>query len=59
MIPGISFFDNIENKYIVDAFTETGTIGMITKDGEKIYSIEIKAPVKDGIRTAKKSNVKI
>lgn len=56
---GISFFDNIENKYIVDAFSGTGTIGMIlSKKAEKIYSIEIvKSAVKDGIRTAKENNI--
>lgn len=56
---GISFFDNIENKYIVDAFSGTGTIGMIlSKEAEKIYSIEIvRAAVKDGIRTAKENNI--
>lgn len=57
---GIGFFDNIENKYIVDAFSGTGTIGMIlSKEAEKIYSIEIvRAAVKDGIRTAKENNIK-
>ena len=56
---GISFFDNIENKYIVDAFSGTGTIGMIlSKKAEKVYSIEIvKSAVKDGIRTAKENNI--
>lgn len=57
---GISFFDNIENKYIADAFSGTGTIGMIlSKKAEKIYSIEIvRAAVKDGIRTAEENSIK-
>lgn len=56
---GISFFDNIENKYIVDAFSGTGTIGMIlSKNAEKVYSIEIvRSAVKDGTRTAKENNI--
>ena len=56
---GISFFDDIKDKYIVDAFSGTGTIGMIlSKNAEKIYSIEIiKEAVKDGIRTAKENGI--
>lgn len=56
---GISFFDNIQDKYIVDAFSGTGTIGMIlSKNAEKVYSIEIvKEAVKDGMRTAKENNI--
>lgn len=56
---GISFFDNIENKYVADAFSGTGTIGMIlSKNAEKVYSIEIvRAAVKDGIRTAAENNI--
>lgn len=56
---GISFFDDISDKYIVDAFSGTGTIGMIlSKNAKKIYSIEIiKEAVKDGIRTAKENNI--
>ena len=57
---GISFFDNIKNKYIADAFSGTGTIGMIlSKNAEKVYSIEIvKSAVKDGIRTAEENGIK-
>ena len=56
---GISYFDNIENKYIIDAFSGTGTIGMIlSKKAQKIYSIEIvKSAVEDGIKTAKENGI--
>ena len=56
---GISFFDNIKDKYIADAFSGTGTIGMIlSKNAEKVYSIEIvKSAVKDGIRTAGENGI--
>ena len=56
---GISYFDNIEDKYIIDAFSGTGTIGMIlSKKARKIYSIEIVVPaVKDGIKTAKENGI--
>lgn len=57
---GISFFDNIKDKYIADAFSGTGTIGMIlSKNAEKVYSIEIvKSAVKDGMRTAEENGIK-
>lgn len=57
---GISFFDNIKDKYIADAFSGTGTIGMIlSKNAEKVYSIEIvKSAVKDGIKTAEENGIK-
>ena len=56
---GISYFDNIENKYIVDAFSGTGTIGMIlSRKAKQIYSIEIvENAVLDGIKTAKENNI--
>lgn len=57
---GISFFDNIKDKYIADAFSGTGTIGMIlSKNAERVYSIEIvKSAVKDGIKTAEENGIK-
>lgn len=57
---GISFFDNIKDKYIADAFSGTGTIGMIlSKNAEKVYSIEIvKSAVKDGIKNAEENGIK-
>ncbi|WP_300360507.1 23S rRNA (uracil(1939)-C(5))-methyltransferase RlmD, partial [Fusobacterium sp.] len=56
---GISYFDNIEDKYIIDAFSGTGTIGMIlSKKANKIYSIEIvKSAVEDGIKTSKENGI--
>lgn len=56
---GVNYFDNIENKYIIDAFSGTGTIGMIlSKKANKIYSIEIvKSAVEDGIKTSKENGI--
>ncbi|MFK4784769.1 23S rRNA (uracil(1939)-C(5))-methyltransferase RlmD [Fusobacterium sp. MFO224] len=56
---GISYFDDIENKYIVDAFSGTGTIGMIlSSKAKQVYSIEIvENAVLDGIKTAKENNI--
>ena len=56
----ISFFDDIDNKYIVDAYSGTGTIGMImAKKAKKVYAIEIvKSASEDGERTAKENGIK-
>lgn len=56
---GISFFDNVKDKNIVDAFSGTGTIGMIlSKNAKKVYSIEIvKSAVEDGKRTASENKI--
>lgn len=56
---GISYFDNIKDKYIIDAFSGTGTIGMmLSKEAHKVYSIEIvKSAVEDGMKTAKENNI--
>ena len=55
----ISFFDNINNKYIVDAYSGTGTIGMImAKKAKKVYAIEIvKSASEDGEKTAKENGI--
>ncbi|MGL5124156.1 MAG: 23S rRNA (uracil(1939)-C(5))-methyltransferase RlmD [Fusobacteriaceae bacterium] len=56
----IDFAENIKNKTVVDAYSGTGTIGMIVaKEAKKVYSIEIvKSAVEDGIKTAKENNIK-
>ncbi|MBN2838303.1 MAG: 23S rRNA (uracil(1939)-C(5))-methyltransferase RlmD, partial [Fusobacteriaceae bacterium] len=56
----ISYFSNIENKYIVDAYSGTGTIGMLlSKFAKKVYAIEmVESATKDAIRTAKDNNIK-
>jgi len=47
----INFFDNIDDKYIVDAYSGTGTIGMImAKKAKKVYAIEI-------VKTAKENGI--
>ena len=55
----ISFFDDIDNKYIVDAYSGTGTIGMImSKKAKKVYAIEIvKSASEDGEKTAKENGI--
>ena len=55
----ISLFDNIDNKYIVDAYSGTGTIGMImAKKAKKVYAIEIvKSASEDGEKTAKENGI--
>lgn len=56
----ISYFSNIENKYIVDADSGTGTIGMLlSKFAKKVYAIEmVESATKDAMRTAKDNNIK-
>ncbi len=56
----LNFAENINNKTVVDAYSGTGTIGMIiAKEAKKVYSIEIvKSAVEDGIKTAKENNIK-
>ena len=55
----ISFFDNIDDKYIVDAYSGTGTIGMImAKKAKKVYAIEIvKSASEDGEKTAEENGI--
>ena len=55
----INFFDNIDYKYIVDAYSGTGTIGMImAKKAKKVYAIEIvKSASEDGKKTAKENGI--
>lgn len=56
---GISYFNNIQDKCIVDAFAGIGTIGMIlSKEAKQVYSMEIvEKTVADGLRTAKRNNI--
>ncbi|MBQ3438019.1 MAG: 23S rRNA (uracil(1939)-C(5))-methyltransferase RlmD [Fusobacterium sp.] len=56
----ISMFSNIENKYIIDAYSGTGTIAMIlAKKAKKVYSIElVKSASEDGKRTAEENSIK-
>ena len=55
----INFFDNIDDKYIIDAYSGTGTIGMImAKKAKKVYAIEIvKSASEDGEKTAKENGI--
>jgi len=55
----INFFDNIDDNYIVDAYSGTGTIGMImAKKAKKVYAIEIvKSASEDGEKTAKENRI--
>lgn len=55
----ISYFNNINDKNIVDAFAGTGTIGMILSEkAKKVYSIEIvESAINDGMRTARQNGI--
>lgn len=55
----LSFFTNINDKYIVDAYSGTGTIAMIlAKKAKKVYSIElIKSATDDAKKTAFENNI--
>ncbi len=55
----INYFPNIENKYIVDAYSGTGTIAMIlSKKAEKVYAIElVESATLDGMKTAQENEI--
>lgn len=55
----LSLISNIENKSVVDAYSGTGTIGMLlSKQAKQVYAIEIvEAASKDGARTAKENEI--
>lgn len=55
----IEYFDNIENKSIVDAYSGTGTIAMLLSNkAKKIYGIEsVDSATKDAKRTAKENGI--
>lgn len=55
----INYFPDIENKYIVDAYSGTGTIAMIlSKKAEKVYAIElVESATSDGMKTAKENEI--
>lgn len=56
----LSFFSDTKDKYIVDAYSGTGTIGMImSKKAKKVYAIEmVKSATLDGIKTADENGIK-
>ncbi|MGL4533799.1 MAG: 23S rRNA (uracil(1939)-C(5))-methyltransferase RlmD [Fusobacteriaceae bacterium] len=56
----LEFSEGIENQTMVDAYSGTGTIGMIlAKKAKKVYAIEIvKSATEDGKQTAKENNIK-
>ncbi|WP_294703049.1 23S rRNA (uracil(1939)-C(5))-methyltransferase RlmD [uncultured Fusobacterium sp.] len=55
----INYFPNIENKYIVDAYSGTGTIAMIlSKKAAKVYAIElVESATLDGMKTAQENEI--
>jgi DNA polymerase III subunit beta len=55
----INYFPNIENKYIVDAYSGTGTIAMmLSKKAEKVYAIElVESATLDGMKTARENGI--
>ena len=56
----IDFFEDIENKSIIDAYSGTGTLAMIlSKKAKKVFAIEIvPSATRDGIKTAEENNIK-
>lgn len=55
----ISYFDDVENKSIVDAYSGAGTIAMIiSKAASKVYAIEIvESATKDAIATSVENSI--
>jgi len=55
----ISYFDDVENKNIVDAYSGAGTIAMIMASAaSKVYAIElVQSATKDAIITSKENNI--
>ena len=55
----ISYFDDIKNKDIVDAYSGTGTIAMIlSKDANKVYAIEIvESATRAAIKTSEENQI--
>jgi 23S rRNA (uracil1939-C5)-methyltransferase len=55
----ISYFDDINNKNIVDAYSGTGTIAMIlSKKAKKVYAIELtESATEDGKKTSIENNI--
>lgn len=55
----LDFSEGIENQTMVDAYSGTGTIGMIlAKRAKKVYAIEIvKSATEDGKQTAKENSI--
>lgn len=55
----MEFFDNIENKTIVDAYSGTGTIAMLLSNkAKKIYGIEsVESATRDAKKTAKENKI--
>lgn len=56
----LDFSSGIENKSVVDAYSGTGTIGMIlSKRAKQVYAIEIvKSATEDGIKTARENGIR-
>ena len=56
----LEYFSNIEDKTLVDAYSGTGTIGMLlSKKAKKVYGIEfIEEATKDAQKTAKENGIK-
>lgn len=56
----IEYFENIENKIVVDAYSGTGTIGMLlSKKAKFVYGIEyVESAVDDAKKTAEENRIK-
>ncbi|GLI55869.1 putative RNA methyltransferase [Propionigenium maris DSM 9537] len=55
----ISYFDDVDNKHIVDAYSGAGTIAMImSKAAKKVYAIElVESATRDAIATSRENKI--
>ena len=55
----MNYFEDLENKNVVDAYSGTGTLAMIlSKKAKKVFAIElVQSATNDGIKTAKENKI--
>ena len=55
----VNYFEDLENKNVVDAYSGTGTLAMIlSKKAKKVFAIElVQSATNDGIKTAKENKI--
>lgn len=55
----VNYFEDLENKNVVDAYSGTGTLAMIlSKKAKKVFAIELVwSATNDGIKTAKENKI--
>lgn len=55
----VNYFEDLENKNVVDAYSGTGTLAMIlSKKAKKVFAIElVQSATNDGVKTAKENKI--